>query len=371
MARKSNALAEDDLFVEAPRPSRSARAVARALDEPEESPFLRGQTRIPVRRSPLPPRTARRLWRFLLAGLLFVLAALVCYAVYGYGKHDWHFRIDSGENISLSGNGTVTRAEVMQVMGSDIGRNIFFVPLGERKQQLEQIPWVETATVMRFTPNQLRILIAERTPVAFAQIGSRILLLDATGHLLQQPPGKKAYNFPVVTGMLESEPLSVRAARMKIFAQLVHELDTSGAHYSRDLSEVNLTDPQDVKVTAPSEGGEVLVHLGAENFLERYQTYLGHIAEWRQKFTHIESVDLRVDGEAIVNPGGIGSANPSAAVSAPLSAAVGPPVSPPPAHSTKSPAIAKPPTVVANAAPKLTARPPVRHAAKPSAGHHR
>jgi len=59
----------------------------------------------------------------------------------------------------------------MDVMGGDIGRNIFFVPLAQRQQQLEQIPWVESASVMRFVPNRLRIEIHERTPVAFARIG--------------------------------------------------------------------------------------------------------------------------------------------------------------------------------------------------------
>ena len=33
-------------------------------------------------------------------------------------------------------------------MGGDIDRNVFFVPLGERKKQLEDIPWVESAAAM-------------------------------------------------------------------------------------------------------------------------------------------------------------------------------------------------------------------------------
>ena len=44
-----------------------------------------------------------------------------------------------------AGCGMHSRAQVMEVAGADIGRNIFFVPLDERKRQLEQIPWVEQA----------------------------------------------------------------------------------------------------------------------------------------------------------------------------------------------------------------------------------
>ena len=68
----------------------------------------------------------------------------------------------------------VTKAQIMEVMGADIGRNIFFVPLTQQKAQLEQIPWVESASVMRFVPNRLKVEIHERTPVAFARVGPRI-----------------------------------------------------------------------------------------------------------------------------------------------------------------------------------------------------
>ena len=172
--------------------------------------------------------------------------------LYSYGKHSWRFRIDSSDQIEVAGAEHVAHAQIMEVMGGDIGRNIFFVPLAQRKQQLEQIPWVESASVMRFVPNRLRIEIHERTPVAFVRIGSHISLIDAGGTLMELAPGRQSANirFPVITGMNAGEPLSMRAARMKNYNALVRELDSSGAHYSQELSEVDLGDPEDVKVLA-------------------------------------------------------------------------------------------------------------------------
>src|SRR6185312_16197360 len=100
---------------------------------------------------------------------------------YGYGVHSWRFRIESSDSIEISGVHNASRAHVMEVAGADIGRNIFFVPLDERKRQLEQIPWVESATVMRLLPNHIAVEIQERVPVAFVQIGSKINLIDAKG----------------------------------------------------------------------------------------------------------------------------------------------------------------------------------------------
>jgi len=306
MARKaSSTISQEELYPQADEPVREALDDARLLDldVEEESPFLRGQKRVSVRRGSLPKKTATRLtWTALAVGVL-ALGGIIAAALYQYGEHSWRFRIDSSDNIEIIGLGDVTRPQVMEVMGEDIGRNIFFVPLAQRQKQLEQIPWVESASVMRFVPNRLRIEIHERTPVAFARIGSRISLIDAGGTLMEPPLGrKKRFSFPVILGMNLSEPQSTRAARMKLYNQLVSELDSTGAHYSQNLNEVDLSDPEDVKVLASDPGGEVLVHLGSSDFLDRFKIYVGHVQEWRQQFSRLDSVDLRYEHQIIVNP---------------------------------------------------------------------
>jgi len=102
--------------------------------------------------------------------------------------------------------------------------------------------------------------------------------------------------------MNSGEPLSTRAARMKVYNELVRQLDASGGHYSRDLSEVDLSDLEDVKVITNDPEGEVLVHLGSSNYLDRFKIYVAHLREWRQQFAQVESVDLRYERQIIVNP---------------------------------------------------------------------
>src|SRR6201999_14680 len=130
-----------------------------------------------------------------LAVTVVVFCCLGVAALYHYGEHSWRFRVESSDDIAINGIENVPRSQVMEVMGGDIGRNIFFIPLSDRQKQLEQIPWVESASVMRFVPNRLQIDIHERTPVAFARVGSKILLIDASGTLMELPAGKKKYSF--------------------------------------------------------------------------------------------------------------------------------------------------------------------------------
>jgi cell division protein FtsQ len=271
------------------------------LDVDEESPFLRAQKRVSARRSTLPKKTANGLlWAAVAAGLV-CLAGLGAAWLYHYGEHSWRFRVESSDNIEVTGTQSVSKAQIIEVMGADIGRNIFFIPLAQQKAQLEQIPWVESASVMRFVPNRLKVEIHERTPVAFARVGPRMALIDAGGTLMELTP-KHKYSFPVILGMNPGEPLSTRAPRMKTYAEMVRELDSGGARYSQDLSEVDLSDLEDVKVRVNDPAGDVLVHLGSSDYLRRYKIYVTHAQGWRQQFQKLESVDLRYDNQIIVNP---------------------------------------------------------------------
>ena len=271
------------------------------LDANEESPFLRGQKRVSARRSSFPKKTANRLLWSLVAAAACCVAALGLAALYRYGERSWRFRVESSDNIEITGMQNVSKAQIMEVMGADIGRNIFFIPLAQQKAQLEQIPWVEAASVMRFVPNRLKVEIHERTPVAFARVGPRMSLIDAGGTLMELTP-KHKYSFPVILGMNPGEPLSTRAPRMKTYGEMVRELDSGGARHSQDLSEVDLSDLEDVKVRVNDPAGDVLVHLGSSDYLRRYKIYVTHAQGWRQQFQKLESVDLRYDNQIIVNP---------------------------------------------------------------------
>ena len=271
------------------------------LDVAEESPFLRAQKRVSARRSSLPKKTVNLLlWGCVAVGILG-MAALGVVVLQHYGEHSWRFRLDSSDNIEVNGIENVTRKQIMEVMGEDIQRNIFSVPLKEQKAKLEQIPWVESASVMRFVPNRLKIEIHERTPVAFARVGPRIFLIDAGGTLMELPQ-KHKYSFPVILGMYPGEPLSTRVPRMRAFNELMQQLDSGGARYSQELSEVDLSDLENLKVRVNDSQGDVLVELGSGDYLKRYHTYVSHVQEWRQQFQKLESVNLRYDNQVIVNP---------------------------------------------------------------------
>jgi cell division protein FtsQ len=230
--------------------------------------------------------------------------------------------IQSSSSLEFEGNAHVTRAQLLGIFGEDVERNIFTVSLAERRAQLESLPWVANATVMRLLPNRMRVSIVERTPVAFVRQGSHIGLVDANGVLLDMPVDVRAsehYSFPVVTGISAGDPISTRAARMKIFERFTSELDGSGEKISEELSEVDLSNPEDVKAMIPDRSTEILVHFGEENFLDRYRKFKEHLPEWRTVYPKLSSVDMRYERQVVLEmqPGSAVPIAPSAGAVAP------------------------------------------------------
>ena len=260
-------------------------------------------------------------------GALLVVGSLATsiYLLKTYLGRDSRFRIVSAGNIQATGLTEVSRAEMLPVFGEDIGRNIFFIPLADRRKQLEDIPWVEHATVMRVLPDQIRVSLIERNPVAFVRQGQQVELVDSNGVLLEMPAAMMAqhhYSFPVVTGLNPQDPPANRKARMASYQRLLSELDSNGQRLSEQISEIDLTDSEDARVLMPEQGTDILAHFGADHFLERYQRYKAHIAEWRQQYPNLAAVDLRYEqqvvlemahGASAVQPTQVASAMPSAA----------------------------------------------------------
>lgn len=287
-------------------------------DEEEDLPRPRKRFK-PARKWWRPASTTGRV--FLGLGVLALIAgcAYLWITAKRYLEHDNRFRIAGVASIQTVGLSQVSRADILPVFGADIGKNIFFIDLAERRKELEQIPWIKQATVMRLLPDQLRVSVVERTPIAFARHGQQIGLVDADGVLLTMSPAMMAqhhYSFPVVTGIDAGDPLSSRRARMAVYEKLMHDLDANGQHLSDQISEVDLTDPEDARVLMPEQGGDILAHFGEDHFLERYQRYKAHIAAWRQEYPHLNAVDLRYDRQVVLEmaPGSTSAANSQATV---------------------------------------------------------
>ncbi len=281
---------------------RGSAGYSAAEEEVDERPYVpvRGKLRFRFRGI-----IRSTIGRVVLGSVVFVGLCIVvggALVTRSYLLHDPRFVIPSSDQIEIEGNVHLTRAQLLSVFGADVERNIFKVPLAERRADLERLPWVQRATVMRLLPNTLRVQVTERVPVAFVRQGPAIGLVDGSGVLLDMPAsdaGDPHYSFPVLTGLSAGDPLSMRTARMEIYRRFMKELDSSGEKFTDNLSEVDVSNPEDMKAVMIGPSA-ILVHFGDENFLERYRHFQEHLPEWKRQYPKLSSADMRYEQQVVL-----------------------------------------------------------------------
>lgn len=276
------------------------------VDAEEESPFRRRQKVVQVRRSRF--ARIRRLARWgLLAALLLVPVGYGAYRLAFFLLTSPRFMLTSADDVAITGNHIVTREEILGALGLSASGslrarlNILHLSLEEKKQQVESIPWIESATLARGYPHRLLVKVAERTPVAFVNIDGRVKLVDGEGVLLDLPE-KADFNFPVLTGLQEAGDAGARQARLDLYLRFARELAEDAPRSGWLISEVDLSDPDDLKAIL-AQGNETLqVHFGHDLFGQRFRDFLTLVPELRRNNTRIDSVDLRYRNQVVVNP---------------------------------------------------------------------
>ena len=208
----------------------------------EEPKYLRRQKPVEIRRKKLGGKTwpfYRRVFVWTVTG-----AALITAGYFGtrYALYSPQMLLVKPDQIDVNGNHIVAREEIQKLFVHDRYRSVLRIPLETRRAQIQEIPWVEEASVQRILPNRLRLEITERTPVAFFRNGNELTLIDAHGVLLERPEGED-FHFPIVTGMSENLAREEREKRMQVYQEFMKNIDLVKPGSSERVSEADLMFP--------------------------------------------------------------------------------------------------------------------------------
>lgn len=197
-------------------------------------------------------------------------------------------------NLELSGIKYAPRAQILRLFDQDFSRSLYLFPLAERRRQLLEVKWVHSATIVRIWPNRLIVQITERKPVAFIKLPAenmaRWALIDDEGVILE-PPAKASFHLPVLAGIRPSETAEKRATRVRRMERLNQELGRLAAK----VSEVDVSDLDNLKITEQVGGTAVSLLLGDRNFSSRLKNFLDHYPDIHRKMPEASTFDLRLD----------------------------------------------------------------------------
>lgn len=288
-----------------------AEALPRELPADEEPRYLRRQKPVEIRRRKFGKRAWSTYRRVFVIGAGVLAAAAFAYVIADFFLDSPRVRLSDTAQIEVAGNKYVAREAVLGYFNHDLNKSVFRIPLDTRRNQLEDLPWVDHALVSRIWPNRIRVELAERTPVAYLRNGSDLGLIDSHGVILDRPAGSD-FQFPVVSGLSEDMAEPERAQRVALYSDLVREMDQIKPGASDHISEVDLGDSDDVRATLAGlnqmgiagveDQGPVLIHFGNRDFGSKFKLFVDNISQWRAVAGRVESVDLRFSKQVVVNP---------------------------------------------------------------------
>jgi cell division protein FtsQ len=285
----------------------------------EEPKYLRRQKPLEIKRRKFGKKAWKTYLRVTFWSVIALAAVATSYALGHYMLASPEMALIHSDQVQVAGNQYVPRSRVLEMFTADRNRSVLRIPLDERRRQLETIPWVEQATVRRALPNRIEVEVVERTPIAFLREGSNLALVDVHGVILDRPL-KANFHFPVITGIAADMPIEDRELRMQMFAGFTQQVEAARAGAMEQVSEVDLTEAKDLRATISglqvvntSAGASandawgnadapIAVHFGDSDFQGKYLTVRNDIGQWRAAAGRVESVDLRFNGEAVVNP---------------------------------------------------------------------
>jgi cell division protein FtsQ len=209
---------------------------------------------------------------------------------------------DAGEPspaIEIIGVTNSARENIAALFEKDYGQSLYLMPLRQRRDDLLRLPWIKEARITRVWPNRLKIRVTEREPIAFVQLPgeAELPLIDNDGFLLR-PEVNGSFNLPVLTGITREQSDEERRVRVRRLRKLI----TDSGELSAKISEVDVADPDNLKVMQDAGGKAVTLIIGNRYFKRRLEKFKQNADDLLRRDPGKTTFDLRVDGSIYARP---------------------------------------------------------------------
>lgn len=132
----------------------------------------------------------RQSWRKIFTALkVLMLVSALAVAAFGgrtlINRLIWQNPTYALADIRVTTDGLLTRAQILEIIEIEEGRNIFTVDVKKARAALDVLPQVERVEIRRVLPDRLDVRISERQPVAWvAPAADTVLGVDTRAYLV-------------------------------------------------------------------------------------------------------------------------------------------------------------------------------------------
>ncbi len=286
---------------------RTAR-IAKELEDPDAAPspdkslYLRKKATPHIRKS-------YHVNRVVLRGLrlgaqvtlgLGVAGLAVWMAIYAYSSERFTLK-----TIGFAGCRHLDCAALEASLRKELPVHTLQVDLERLRERIERETWVRRAEIRRILPSELDIYVQERVPLVILELRGELMLADEEGVLLDKYGSRYGkLDVPVFKGFLGNGPEGYRqnqeenAERVRLGLRMLAELESGSSDYTRNISEVDLSDMSDVRIILVDDTAEI--QIGDRDFLKRFNKLMANVKEYQElkgQYGEFASVDLRFESQ--------------------------------------------------------------------------
>jgi cell division septal protein FtsQ len=201
--------------------------------------------------------------------------------------------------VMVEGAHYLTQDEVLQTANLDTGDGMFKMDLSQLSQNLKKLSWVDQVFIERRLPSSILISIRERKPVALLDNGS-LYGVDKEGRILSPSDALINQDLPLISGVsfgADAVGTTQTAQILKPALDFFNFMAKKDDVLAHDVSEVNLSEPESLKVTFINGTQVTFNTMVSDTDLKRMALVLGDLNEKGKKAS---TMDFRYRDMAFV-----------------------------------------------------------------------
>jgi cell division protein FtsQ len=236
---------------------------------------------------------------------LLVIAFALSIFVFAYTSEKFNLR-----QVTFYGCKELDPKALESIIRQDFPSNILRINLQKLKNRLEKETWAKSVEIRRVLPSDLVLRVEERTPAVVFEFNNELMIADRDGIALGfYDPRFGKLDTPVFKGMLGENAEGYQlyqeenSARIRQGLRMLAEIESDSPQSTKQISEVDLSDPQNLKMLLVNDTVEVM--LGEKEYVKRFRKLMQY-RNLREQYDALASIDVRFDGKIIYHRRGQG-----------------------------------------------------------------
>jgi len=224
--------------------------------------------------------------------LYYIIAFIMLVAVISFMASPY-FQI---HEIVIEGLNAIKTSEIQELMAPYYRINILLIDASRIRKELLKSGYIKEITVKKEYPDQLRIVVTERIPLAKINNNGKYLVISKDGYILEEGPLTTKLKIPEISGIgysLTTNKILFSPVLEKI-VQALAEINQE----SREIMALIKVGKEDISLTLNSR---TPVRLGSsEDLIEKFKIIESVLEKIKHEGLKVEYIDISIIGKPVI-----------------------------------------------------------------------